>query len=161
MAIVLRHGARVGFIALIVGAASCGGSERNRNVARSAPVAPATLEGVPRSERPVERPAIGGGPRDPDQRFKPTLAKIAAARCDREMRCGNVGPNEKYPSREACVTKNEADKRGDINASECTLGVSQTGLLDCLRAIRDEDCGNPLDTVARLNACRSGNVCLK
>jgi hypothetical protein len=59
------------------------------------------------------------------------------------------------------VSKNETDKRGDINSSDCTLGVSQTGLVACLNAIRDEDCGNPIDTLTRLNACRSGNVCLR
>jgi len=105
--------------------------------------------------------AIGGGPTDAQPRFSSSIAKIAAARCDREMRCGNVGPNEKYPSRSECVAKVQADKRDDIKGDECTLGISSTGLNDCLKAIRDEDCGNPLDAVARLNACRTGNICLK
>jgi hypothetical protein len=113
------------------------------------------------SQRPTLTRAIGGGPRDPDQRFRATVSKIASARCDREMRCGRVGPNEAYPTRDDCVSKSEADKRGDIDANECMLGVSQTGLVECLNAIRDEDCNNPLDAVAKLKACRTANLCLR
>jgi hypothetical protein len=105
--------------------------------------------------------AIGGGPRDSEHRFSSTVARIAGARCDREVRCGHVGPSETFASREACVSKTESEKRADINLEDCMLGVSQPGLSECLRAIRDEDCGNPLDTATLLRACRSGNVCLK
>jgi hypothetical protein len=120
---------------------------------------PTRVERFRAEDRPEH--AIGGGPTDTQMRFSSSVAKIAGARCDREMRCGNVGPNEKYPSRSECVAKVQADKRDDINSNECTLGISTTGLNDCLRAIRDEDCGNPIDAVARLNACRTGNICLK
>jgi hypothetical protein len=139
-------------IALGILSASCGGSARQEYAAQP------TGYG---SDRPVERRAIGGGPRDPDHRFRSSVGKIARARCDREMRCGNVGPNEKFATRDECVSRTEAAKRDDINADECMLGVSHTGLVACLDAIREEDCGSPLDSVARLNACRSGNVCLK
>jgi Family of unknown function (DUF6184) len=105
--------------------------------------------------------AIGGGPRDREHRFSSTVARIAGARCDREVRCGHVGPSETFASREACVSKTESEKRADINLDDCMLGVSQPGLSECLRAIRDEDCGNPLDTATLLRACRTGNVCLK
>jgi hypothetical protein len=132
--------------------ASCGGSARQDHAAQSPSYG---------SVRPVERRAIGGGPRDPDARFRSSMAKIARARCDREMRCGNVGPNEKFATRDDCVSKVEAAKQGDLDTSECTLGVSQTGLSDCLEAIRDEDCGNPIDTIARVRACRTSSVCLK
>jgi hypothetical protein len=121
----------------------------------------ATVAESPALAAHVERPAIGGGPRDPERRFSSSIAKIAAARCDREMRCGNVGPNEKFATRAQCVSRISADRRGDINAEDCLLGVSQTGLLGCLQAIRDDDCGNPLDGIERIRACRSNNVCLK
>ena len=145
-------GTRLGWGVLCVLSASCGGSARHDEVAEPRVLA---------SERPIERRAIGGGPRDPELRFRSSVAKIARARCDREVRCGNVGPNEKFPTREDCVSRTESAKRGDLNSDECTLGVSQSGLVACLDAIREEDCGNPLDSIARLNACRTGNVCLK
>ena len=115
---------------------------------------------VQRAE-PGAMPAIGGGPPENERRFSSSVARIAGARCDREVRCGHVGPNETFSSREACVSKNESEKRADINLDDCMLGVSQPGLSECLRAIRDEDCGNPLDTARLLKVCRSGNVCLK
>jgi hypothetical protein len=43
----------------------------------------------------------------------------------------------------------------------CPAGIREKELSDCLQAIREEDCGNPLDAIARLNACRSGNLCAK
>jgi hypothetical protein len=138
--------------------ASCGGTARNGTVTWGAK---APESAPPTAENAVPTRAIGGGPRDPDRRFSSTASKIARATCDREMRCGNVGPNEKFPTRDACISKNEVDRREDIKATDCELGVSQTGLTSCLDAIRDEDCGNPLDTVARLRACRSASICLK
>jgi hypothetical protein len=158
MSIHLGQRARYGLAACVL-FTSCGGSAGS-NPARQ-PVETAARPDIGRSERPVERRFIGGGPRDPDQRFRTTVAKVARAKCDREMRCGNVGPTEKFPTRSDCVSKSEADSRGDLNADDCLLGVSQTGFLACLKAIREDDCGNALEAMARLDACRSDNVCLK
>ena len=105
--------------------------------------------------------AIGGGPADGDRRFTPTLRKIAAAFCDRAMRCGDVGPNEKYASRDDCVEKVKEEKRGYIDADQCSLGISQTGLGQCTRAIADDDCGNKLDSISDLRSCKTSNVCLR
>jgi hypothetical protein len=115
-----------------------------------------------RERRENGRPVVGGGPRDV-LRATPVsaLANISAARCDRESRCNNIGPKGKYRSRAACVADLQRDKRDDINSDVCPGGVREKELTDCLAAIRDEDCGNPLDTIARLNACRTGNLCVK
>jgi len=107
--------------------------------------------------------SVGGGPRDSVLRATPAsaVANIAAARCDREVRCGHVGPKEKYRTRAACVADLQRDKRDDINSDVCRGGVREKELTDCLASIRDEDCGNPLDAITRLNACRTGNLCVK
>jgi hypothetical protein len=39
--------------------------------------------------------------------------------------------------------------------------VNGQELAKCVQAIHDEDCGNPLDAVGRLSACRSGTLCMK
>jgi len=118
-----------------------------------------------RERRSVDegRPIVGGGPRDVVLRATPAsaVASIAAARCDREVRCKHVGAKEKYRTRAVCVAELQRDKRDDINSDVCTGGVREKELVDCLAAIRDEDCGNPLDTISRLNACRTGNLCVK
>jgi hypothetical protein len=142
---------------------SVGKAPTDHAMAQNATLAEPIDQGKPdhhQGEKPSEH-AIGGGPTDTHSRFSSSITKIASARCDREMKCGNVGPNEKFPSRSECVAKVSVDKGSDISTDECSLGISTTGLNDCLKAIRDEDCGNPLDSVKRLNVCRTGNLCLK
>ena len=89
------------------------------------------------------------------------VSSIATARCDRELKCKNIGTNKTYLSTNECVTKMQNDKRTGLNADECPGGVSDKDLSSCLKAIRDEDCGNPLDAISRLTACRAGALCLK
>jgi len=109
------------------------------------------------------RRSIGGGPNEPVIRATAAsaVASIAAARCDREVRCKNIGRKEKYGSRAACVAELQRDRRDDLNSDACPAGIREKELNDCLQSIREEDCGNPLDAIARLNACRSGNLCAK
>jgi hypothetical protein len=89
------------------------------------------------------------------------VSAIATARCDRELKCKNVGPNKNYLSTDECVTKMQNDKRTALNEYECPNGVNDKELGSCLKSIREEDCGNPLDSVTRLANCRSGALCMK
>jgi hypothetical protein len=100
---------------------------------------------------------------DPTIRATPASAVtiLATERCDREVRCKNIGAKEKYKTRAECIAELERDKRDDINSDVCRGGVRQKELNDCLQAIRDESCGNPLDAITRLAACRTGNLCAK
>jgi Family of unknown function (DUF6184) len=88
------------------------------------------------------------------------VASIATARCDRELKCQNVGTNKTYLSTDECVTKMQNDKRTGLNPQECPRGVSDSNLASCLKSIRDEACGNPLDSISRLTTCRTGALCL-
>jgi len=116
-------------------------------------------------ERRAERSAedrrtgasIGGGPADPGS----AVARIASARCEREVRCNHVGAQQKYPTRAECVMLMQDDKRDEINEKECPGGLDKKQLNACLMAIRDESCGNPLDAINRLVACRASSICLK
>jgi len=89
------------------------------------------------------------------------VSSVATARCDRELKCKNIGVNQKYLTTDECITKLQNDKRTSLNAQECPGGVSDSDLASCLKSIREEDCGNPLDSVSRLAACRVGALCLK
>jgi hypothetical protein len=89
------------------------------------------------------------------------LASLATERCDREARCKNIGDKEKYRTRAECMTEMQRDKRDDLNSDVCPGGIRQKELADCLQAIREENCNNPLDSLTRLNACRAGNLCAK
>ncbi len=106
-----------------------------------------------------ERPSIGGGPGGTTQPSA-ALASIASARCDREIKCKNVGPNAKYKSRGDCMAQMEKDKRDDFSVKSCPA-VNQKKLGDCLQELREERCGSPFDAFNRLELCRSGNLCVK
>jgi hypothetical protein len=84
---------------------------------------------------------------------------IAAARCDREARCNNVGPDKNFDSRDQCLAKVKSDKRDDLNAKDCPGGIDQGELRECLEETRNSDCNNPFDELGRIAACRSSDLC--
>lgn len=89
------------------------------------------------------------------------IDRIVAARCERESACKNIGVDKKHTNASACVQKLRADMKDDLNANECPRGIDQKELGECLESIRKEDCNNPIDSISRLAACRSGDMCLK
>jgi hypothetical protein len=83
--------------------------------------------------------------------------EIAAARCERELRCDNVGPNETYTSREDCLRSLWIDTYDELSA--CEDGVERRQLDGCLHEIRTRGCA----MIARLDAyaaCRLDRLCL-
>jgi hypothetical protein len=90
---------------------------------------------------------------------EPAIQSIVAARCERGARCANVGAGEKWASAEACRGELLAKNRDELRASECPGGVVQKELDERSAEIRSEDCDNPLDTLGRLAACRSSDLC--
>ncbi len=84
---------------------------------------------------------------------------IAQARCDREQRCGNIAPGKDYGSRDACVAAIRSEWKDELNVFECPGGIETSELEECLEEVRNEDCQNPFDTLGRIVACRSGDIC--
>jgi hypothetical protein len=87
------------------------------------------------------------------------VRKIVAARCEREERCHNVGPDRTYADHSACTSKLQGSTADDINTKDCDRGVDDVKLHDCIAKIHEEDCGNPIDTLSRVAACRTGAIC--
>lgn len=85
--------------------------------------------------------------------------EISVARCDREVRCGGVGPDEKYETRDQCIADLNSAGYDDLDADACPKGLDQKELDKCLSEIASERCGAPLDTLERLMACRSATLC--
>ncbi len=98
---------------------------------------------------------VGGGPVE----ISTALDQIVNARCDREMKCGNIGADKKFSDRNACVTEVKKDFSDDINADDCPAGVDKKELSECLTEARNEDCANPFDTIGRVAACRTSDIC--
>jgi hypothetical protein len=87
------------------------------------------------------------------------VESISEARCARESRCENIGPDKHYSSMEDCVARVREDWRDDLDARACPSGVNQTQLNECLSAIRQEDCSSPFDTLERVAACTASQIC--
>ena len=84
---------------------------------------------------------------------------IARSRCQRELRCNNVGKDHKYSSDQDCLTRIRNEWKDDLSARECKSGINQTELNECLAKIRDEDCNSPLDSLARVAECTQAQIC--
>lgn len=91
--------------------------------------------------------------------FHDAVSNIASARCEREQRCNNVGAGKRYESLSACRTEVRASFSDDLNPSECRAGVDRGELRECLEEVRNENCGNPVDTLERVVACRTSDLC--
>jgi Family of unknown function (DUF6184) len=87
--------------------------------------------------------------------------ELANARCDREEGCKNVGPGQKYASRDVCLDQMRGSMGNDLNPQNCPLGIDRSRFDGCLAAVRAEQCDRPLDTLARVQECRTSDMCLK
>jgi hypothetical protein len=96
----------------------------------------------------------------PAREVKSAVKDIVNARCDLEQRCNNIAAGQKFDSRDMCESKLQGATADDLNTKDCPLGVDQGKLSACLSDIKAEDCGNPLDSLSRWNACRTGQVCI-
>ena len=106
------------------------------------------------TERKSTSPAV-----DKSSSVNAAIDSIAAARCDREARCNNVGANKDFDSHDQCVAKVKSDKREDLNAKDCPGGIDQKELSECLEETRNSDCNNPFDELGRMTACRTSDLC--
>ncbi|MBS2013846.1 MAG: hypothetical protein JST00_13235 [Deltaproteobacteria bacterium] len=89
------------------------------------------------------------------------IDRLVAARCQREATCKNIGSDKHFSSYDVCSRELRSRVQDDLRASECPKGIDGKELDECLESIRTESCNNPLDTISRLAACRSGDLCLK
>jgi hypothetical protein len=85
---------------------------------------------------------------------------VTESRCSREARCKNIGAKHKYATMAECTTKLAEEKSDDLNFKDCPRGIDKKELDECVTAIKKEDCNNPLDSLNRLTACRSSDLCL-
>ena len=154
--------AKIGIAALALGAVAMVGCERKERVneegEREVQVSPA---------RPANEPAAREKARPEAEKMvkrsvssATAVSSIVEARCDREARCENIGPKEKFKSWQECrqeIAKKSSDK---IGAPECPGGVDQHELSECLTEVRNEGCNNPLETLERLAACNGPDLCI-
>jgi uncharacterized protein DUF6184 len=107
------------------------------------------------------RPAESAMAETPASESSSAVDSISEARCARESRCDNIGNEKKYSSMEDCVARVREDWKDDLDARSCPDGVNQTQLNECLSEVRGEECSSPFDTLERVAACTTGQICAK
>jgi len=108
------------------------------------------------NETPEREPAPSQAAADMTQR---AVEAITSARCEREARCKNIGPDQDYATMAACEAGIRSEWKDDLNAMECGGGVVQKELDECLEQVRNENCANPFQTLGRMGACHSKTLC--
>jgi hypothetical protein len=87
--------------------------------------------------------------------------RITAARCAREVTCSNIGSDKHFTTSDRCVTEVKQRLDQDLGPNDCPDGIDGKQVDECLDAIRNESCSNPLSTVQRLAQCRTASLCVK
>ena len=85
--------------------------------------------------------------------------RIVAARCTRETACNNVGSDKRFANYEICMRELHGELGDDLQSSGCSRGVDPVALDRCIDAIQAEGCNSLVDTIQRLAACRSSDLC--
>jgi hypothetical protein len=131
---------------------------------------PEPTPGEPQAAKPAEPSnvpePVARGPGEPsgvlDERTvanQKGIDAIVSARCSHQMKCGNIGQNQAYATEKDCSAKLSAEKYDDLSAEECPGGIVKKELDECVAEIKNQECGNVVDTVGRLAACRESDLC--
>jgi hypothetical protein len=83
----------------------------------------------------------------------------AYARCDREQRCGAVGPGRAYGSFDGCSDELAIEQRALLRGVECPRGTLAAPLEACARAMRLRECDAPF--TPNVPGCEPGAWCLQ
>jgi len=109
--------------------------------------------------RPSESPrametaptAIGGGPPSVES----AIDQLGAARCEREARCGRLGPEGSYNTRQQCLDADLMSRLDALDPANCPNGIRPDLLGACLEALRTERC----DSDSRSSGCTVQALC--
>jgi Family of unknown function (DUF6184) len=113
-------------------------------------------QGPPVTGTPERQTGVTSWQRDADSEV---VDRLAAARCDQEQGCKNVGPDAKYASRSVCMDQTRGGIGNDLNAYKCSRGLDHDAVDRCMAAIISEECGHLFDRLTRFDKCRSSVVC--
>jgi hypothetical protein len=91
-------------------------------------------------------------------RNEDVIVSLTVARCHREVNCNNIGGGKRYPNDTACFREVDQNMRPNIRESACPI-VDTGALRSCLDAIENETCGNAVERLDELAACRPDTLC--
>jgi hypothetical protein len=73
--------------------------------------------------------------------------------------CNDIGEGKEFKDWDLCELKNLERTRVDLEAAGCKKGIGERYLVQCLAALREESCANPLESLDRVQICRRGKLC--
>lgn len=111
-------------------------------------------------QQEVGRTSITGAQLETHKQNDDAVLQIVEARCAREVACNTVGDGHPWQNREGCVATMKTRLESELKPARCPNGIDQNSLGLCLDAIRNESCGNPMETLARASACANAKLCL-
>jgi hypothetical protein len=102
---------------------------------------------------PGEATAIGGGPRATTVEL--ATDDVAAARCAREDRCGNIGADKRFGNPRECLETVAREVVDELDSTHCPDGIAVSALSSCTTETRNDSCGSEADH------CRAAKVCVR
>jgi hypothetical protein len=125
---------------------------------REEPMTPAAQAGTPTMDETTQSQASQSKSGVTDSQRSAKV--IAAARCEREVRCNNVGADGAFASQEECVASVEPATRSQLEARQCPAGVEQVELDECVEEVRDQDCTSTTGSIELVAECSTSELCL-
>lgn len=111
------------------------------------------------SFRPASRvlPGAAAGPNDANN--EGAIHALAEARCERETRCDDVGPDKQYDNRDDCISRLNEVGYTELGPDQCPRGIDEDELTHCIGTIRQEPCEPRGESVDRLASCAPKTLC--
>jgi hypothetical protein len=85
---------------------------------------------------------------------------IAAARCDHENACNQIGNGRAYTTADACMAELTASAMADLKTHPCPSGIDSNVVAKCAGMLKQESC-HPLSMLSRMYTCRPANLCVQ
>lgn len=86
--------------------------------------------------------------------FADMKGKLADAKCQRAVRCDQIGKDKEWPSKDACVAETRAEEfPGLVAAQECPQGVDSNSVDKCVKDILEVKCGDALAQACKYVLC--------
>jgi hypothetical protein len=85
---------------------------------------------------------------------------IAAARCEHEAACNQIGPGHNYATADACTAAFSSSALSDLKGHPCPGGIDSNQVAACASILKRESC-LPLSSLSRMYTCRPAALCIQ
>jgi len=153
------------FVPFLFGVLACAKNEPETMTPASRPMPPPSEQqqpAAPQTQTQTQIPPAAGQTQHgttADTQRSSTL--IATARCEREVKCNNVGGEGKYVTQEDCVVSLEPATRGELDNRDCAAGIAEVELKECTDEIKETDCDSPVQNIELITECSNEELCVE